>query len=61
MTQHQHLLHDSQRGAELVDENDATDETFWLDAGYVGTDGSFIKRGYNAYYMRERISWTPAQ
>ena len=28
-------VHDSQRGAELVDDNDAAGETFWLDAGYV--------------------------
>ncbi len=30
-------VHDSRRASELVDENDAEGETFWLDAGYVGT------------------------
>ena len=34
-------VHDSQRGAELVDDNDAVGEMFWLDAGYVGTEDGF--------------------
>lgn len=31
-------VHDSQRGAELVDCNDIKGEEFWFDAGYVGTE-----------------------
>lgn len=38
-------VHDSQRGAELVDCNDIEGEEFWLDAGYVGTEDGFAKRG----------------
>lgn len=38
-------VHDSQRGAELVDFNDIEGEEFWLDAGYVGTENGFAKRG----------------
>ena len=38
-------VHDSQRGAELVDCNDIEGEEFWLDAGYVGTENGFAKRG----------------
>lgn len=34
-------VHDSKRGAELVDSHDRIGETFWLDAGYVGTEGDF--------------------
>ena len=37
-------VHDSKRGAELVDGNDAVGEVFWLDAGYVGTEGDFVKK-----------------
>ena len=37
-------VHDSKCGAELVDSNDATDEIFWLDAGYVGTEEDFINK-----------------
>lgn len=38
-------VHDSQRGTELVDCNDIEGEEFWLDAGYVGTEEGFAKRG----------------
>lgn len=38
-------VHDSQRGAELVDSNDVEGEEFWLDAGYVGTEDGFVKNG----------------
>lgn len=38
-------VHDSKCGAELIDNNDIKGEEFWLDAGYVGTDDSFTKRG----------------
>ena len=38
-------VHDSQRGAELVDCNDIEGKEFWLDAGYVGTEDGFAKRG----------------
>ena len=37
-------VHDSKRGAELVDDNDAAGETFWLDAGYVGTEDGFVSK-----------------
>lgn len=37
-------VHDSKRGAELVDDNDAAGETFWLDAGYVGTEEGFVNK-----------------
>lgn len=37
-------VHDSKRGAELVDGNDAQGEMFWLDAGYVGTEKGFEKK-----------------
>ena len=37
-------VHDSKRGAELVDDNDAAGETFWLDAGYVGTEKGFVSK-----------------
>lgn len=37
-------VHDSKRGAELVDGNDAVGEVFWLNAGYVGTEGDFVKK-----------------
>ena len=37
-------IHDSKRGAELVDDNDAAGETFWLDAGYVGTEKGFVSK-----------------
>ena len=37
-------VHDSKRGAELVDDNDAAGETFWLDAGYVGTEEGFVSK-----------------
>lgn len=36
--------HDSKRGAELVDDNDVAGERFWLDAGYVGTEGDFVNK-----------------
>lgn len=38
-------VHDSQRGAELIDSNDIVGEVFWLDAGHVGTDDNFTNRG----------------
>jgi len=38
-------VHDSKRGAELIDDNDVVGEVFWLDAGYVGTDDGFTNRG----------------
>ncbi|MBR4839279.1 MAG: hypothetical protein IK005_02245 [Paludibacteraceae bacterium] len=34
------FVHDSKRGAELVDDNDAKGEVFWLDANYVGTESA---------------------
>ena len=37
-------VHDSKRGAELVDDNDAVGEMFWLDAGYVGTEDGFANK-----------------
>ena len=37
-------VHDSKRGAELVDDNDAVGEIFWLDAGYVGTEEGFVSK-----------------
>ena len=37
-------VHDSKRGAELVGGNDAEGEVFWLDAGYVGTEGDFVNK-----------------
>lgn len=37
-------VHDSKRGAELVDYNDIAGETFWLDAGYVGTEENFVNK-----------------
>ena len=37
-------VHDSKRGAELVDSNDAVGEVIWLDAGYVGTEGDFVNK-----------------
>ena len=40
-------VHDSQRASELIDGNDVEGETFWLDAGYVGTDGDFVSKGMN--------------
>lgn len=38
-------VHYSQRGAELIDNNDVKGEEFWLDAGYVGTEDGFHKKG----------------
>ena len=38
-------VHDSKRGAELIDNNDIKGEEFWLDAGYAGTGDGFVKRG----------------
>ena len=40
-------VHDSNRASELVDGNDAEGETFWLDAGYVGTADGFAQKGMN--------------
>ena len=40
-------VHDSRRASELVDENDAEGETFWLDAGYVGTEDGFVEKNVN--------------
>ena len=37
-------VHDSRRASELVDDNDAEGETFWLDAGYVGTEDGFVEK-----------------
>lgn len=37
-------VHDSKRGAELVNDNDAVGEKFWLDAGYVGTEDGFASK-----------------
>ena len=37
-------VRDSKRCAELVDDNDAVDEVFCLDAGYVGTEGDFVNK-----------------
>lgn len=37
-------VHDSKRASELVDDNDVTGETFWLDAGYVGTEDGFVEK-----------------
>ena len=34
-------VHDSKRGAELVDDNDAVGEVFWLD---VGTEGDLVNK-----------------
>ena len=28
----------------MVDDNDAVGEVFWLEAGYVGTDGDFVNK-----------------
>lgn len=38
-------VHDSKRSAELIDSNDVDGETFWLDAGYVGTEKDFTRKG----------------
>lgn len=38
-------VHDSQRGSELIDNNDVKGEGFWLDAGYVGTESKFEEKG----------------
>lgn len=38
-------VHDSKCGAELIDNNDINGEEFWLDAGYVGAEDGFTKRG----------------
>lgn len=38
-------VHDSHRGAELIDNNDVKGESFWLDAGYVGTESEFVEKG----------------
>ena len=40
-------VHDSWRASELVDEIDAEGETFWLDAGYVGTVEGFVEKKVN--------------
>lgn len=40
-------VHDSKRSSELVDDNDAAGETFWLDAGYAGTAEGFVEKGAN--------------
>ena len=40
-------VHDSRRASELVDENDAEGETFWLDAGYFGTEEGFVEKKVN--------------
>lgn len=37
-------VHDSKRGAELVDCNDVAGEIFWLDASYVGTEEGFANK-----------------
>lgn len=38
-------VHDSQRGSELIDNNDVKGEGFWLDAGCVGTESKLRRRG----------------
>lgn len=40
-------VHDSRQASELVDDNDAEGETFWLDAGYVGTEKGFVEKDMN--------------
>ena len=46
-------VHDSQRGSELIDNNDVKGEGSWLDAGYVGTESKFEKiiceKGYGGH------------
>lgn len=37
-------VHDPKRGTELVDDNDAVGEMFWIDADYVGTKGDFVNK-----------------
>lgn len=40
-------VHDSQRSASLIDDNDKEDEDVWLDAGYVGTEEELAKKKVN--------------
>ena len=44
MTQLAASVHDSKRGAELVDCNDVAGEIFWFDADYVGTEEGFANK-----------------
>ena len=47
-------VHDSRRASELVDENDAEGETFWLDAGY----GGLVFRGVGMIRAKACVALT---
>lgn len=40
---------------ELIDSNDVAGEVFWLDAGYVGTDREFKRKGVKAIICEKRF------
>ena len=45
MTRLRHQFMIRNGGSELIDNNDVKGEGFWLDAGYVGTESKFEKKG----------------
>jgi hypothetical protein len=51
-------VHDSQRGAELVDDSDAVGDTFWLDAWSAGAEEGFVGKsvlllGFRGHTLNE--------
>ena len=41
-------VHDSRCSSELIDNNDVKGEEFYMDSGYVGTEGAFERKGMKA-------------